>query len=129
VHADLAVTYARTGKRNEAFAEINKAIELSGRLPVYVAIIGDIHAKFGEKLEANKMLEELMTRARTGYVSPYDIALLYVGLGDKEKALAWMDKAVLERDFGILSIKAAPAWDSLRGDQRFNDLLRRVGLP
>lgn len=129
VHADLAVTYARTGKRNEAFAEINKAIELNGRLPVYVAIIGDIHAKFGEKVEANKMLQELMTRARTGYVSPYDIAMLYVVLGDKEKALAWLDKAVSERDFAILSIKAAPAWDSLRGDPRFDELLRRIGLP
>jgi TolB-like protein/Flp pilus assembly protein TadD len=129
VHADLAVSYARTGRRNEAFAEINKAIAINGRLPAYVAIIGGIHAKFGETVEANKMLEELMMRARTGYVSPYDIALLYVGLGDKENALAWLDKAIRERDFSILSIKAAPAWDTLRGDPRFTDLLRRVGLP
>lgn len=129
VHADLAVTYARTGRRNEAFAEINKAIELNGRLPAYVAIIGGIHAKFDEKIEANKMLQELMTRAKTEYVAPHDIALLYVGLGDKEKALAWLEKAVSERDFSILSIKAAPAWDSLRGDPRFDELLRRIGLP
>ena len=129
VHADLAVSYARTGRRDEAFAEINKAIELNGRLPAYVAIIGGIHAKFGEKIEANKMLAELLTRAKAGYVSPYDIALLNYGLGDKEKALAWLDKAVSERDFSILSIKAAPAWDSVRGDPRFDELLRRIGLP
>lgn len=57
------------------------------------------------------------------------LRLLYVALGDKEKALAWLDRAVQERAFGLLSIKAAPAWDSLRGDPRFHDLLRRVGLP
>ena len=106
--ADLAVTYARTGRRDEAVVEINKAIELNGRLPVHVAIIGDIHAKFGEQVEANKMLQELLMRAKTEYVAPYDIASLYVALGDKEKALAWMDQAVQERAFGILSIKAAP---------------------
>jgi TolB-like protein/Flp pilus assembly protein TadD len=128
VHADLAVAYTHTGRRNDAFAEINKAIALNGRLPVYVAILADVHAKFGEKVEANKLLEELITRARTEYVSPCDIARLYVELGDKEKALVSLDKAIKERDFAILSLKAGPAWDTLRGDPRFAELLRRVGL-
>jgi len=128
VHADLAVVYTHTGRRNEAFAEINKAIALNGRLPVYVAILADVHAKFGEKAEANKLLDELITRARTEYVSPCDIARLYVELGDKEKALVSLDKAIKERDFAILSLKAGPAWDTLRGDPRFAELLRRVGL-
>jgi TolB-like protein/Flp pilus assembly protein TadD len=128
-HADLAVTYTITGRRNDALAEITRAIALDGRIPAYVAIMGDIHAKFGEKADANKMLEELMARARTEYVSPYDVASLYVGLGDKEKAFVWLDKAVQERASIIISLKAAPHWDSLRSDPRFTDLLRRVGLP
>jgi TolB-like protein/Flp pilus assembly protein TadD len=129
VHEDLAVSYALTGRRSEAFAEINKVISLNGRLPNYVAVLGTIHARFGDKVEANKMLQELMTRKKTEYVSSYDIAVLYLGLGEKEEAFVWLDRAVQERAFIIVSLKGAPVWDGVRSDPRFNDLLRRAGLP
>jgi serine/threonine protein kinase/tetratricopeptide (TPR) repeat protein len=128
-HQYLALAYGRSGKYEDAIIEMNKAIALAGRRPVYVANLGYIHALSGRTAEANKMLEELMGRAKTEYVSPYDIASVYAGLGDREKALAWLEKAVQERDLAIISLKVDLYWDRLRDDARFADLLRRVGLP
>ena len=75
------------------------------------------------------MLAELIERLKTEYVNPYDIAFVYAGLGEKEKAVAWLEKAFQERTIAIVSLKVDPYWDSLRTDPRFADLLRRVGLP
>ena len=62
------------------------------------------------------------------YVSPYLIAIVYVGLGDKDQAFAWLDKAFQDRSSLLLWLKVEPQFDSLRDDPRFQDLLRRVGL-
>ena len=128
-HQSLGLTYGRNGKYEDAIIEMNKAIALSGRRPVYVAGLGYIHAISGKTAEANKMLEELMGRAKTEYVSSYDMALVYAGLGEREKAFAWLEKAVQERDLAIISLKVDLYWDRLRDDPRFADLVRRVGLP
>ena len=128
-HQYLALAYGRNGKYEEAIIEMNKVIALAGRRPVYVANLGYLHAQSGKTAEANKMLEELMGRAKTGYVSPYDIASVYAGLGEREKAFAWLEKSVQERDLAIISLKVDLYWDGLRDDSRFADLLRRVGLP
>jgi len=96
---------------------------------VYVASLGYIHALSGKRAEADKMLAELIERAKTEYVNPYDIAFVYAGLGEKEKAFAWLEIAFQERTIAIVSLKVDPYWDSLRTDPRFTDLLRRVGLP
>jgi Flp pilus assembly protein TadD len=128
-HEYLALAYGRNGKYEEAIIEMNKVIALAGRRPVYVANLGYLHTLSGKTAEANKMLEELMGRANTEYVSPYDIASVYSGLGEREKAFAWLEKAVQERDLAIISLKVDLYWDSLRDDARFADMLRRVGLP
>ncbi len=128
-HEYLALAYGGKGRYEEAVAELNRAIALAGRRSVYVANLGYIHALSGKTAEANKMLEELMGRANAEYVSPYDIASVYAGLGEREKAFAWLEKAVQERDLAIISLKVDLYWDSLRADPHFADLLRRVGLP
>ena len=117
------------GKYEDAIIEMNKAIALAGRRPVYVAGLGYIHALSGKTAEAHKMLEELMSRAKTEYVSSYDIAFVYAGLGNREKAFASLEKAVQARDLDIVSLKVDLYWDGLRDDARFADLLCRVGLP
>lgn len=129
VHEDLATVYSMKGRYDEALQEMNTAIALNGRLPHYVASIACIHAKSGHKLEAQKMLNELLAREKTDYVSSSDIALVYIALGDKEKAFERLDQAVNHGQNTYLNLKVGPAWDSLRDDPRFADLMRRAGLP
>jgi TolB-like protein/tetratricopeptide (TPR) repeat protein len=129
-HEDLAMLYGIKGRYAEAIPEMNKAIALNGRLPNYVAELGYIHAISGHKVEAQKMLDELTTRAKTEAVSPYAFALIYAGLGDKEKAFEWLDEATRKEAAGSnASLKVGPEWDGLRSDPRFAELLRRAGLP
>jgi TolB-like protein/lipoprotein NlpI len=129
VHEDLAGAYSMKGRYEEALQEMNKAIALNGRLPHYVAAIACISAKSGHKLEAQKILNELLAHEKTDYVSSSDIALVYIALGDKEKAFARLEEAVNRGENTYLNLKVGPAWDSLRSDPRFADLMRRAGLP
>jgi TolB-like protein/Tfp pilus assembly protein PilF len=129
-HEDIAVIYGMKGRYEEAVQEINKAITLNGRLPHYVATLGCIDANSGHKDEALKMLKELLAREHTEYVSSADIALVYVALGDKEKAFERLDEATTKEEHRTnVNLKIGPAWDPLRSDPRFAELLRRAGLP
>ena len=73
-------------------------------------------------------LEQLKERAKRRHVLPYDMAVIYAGLGEKDRAFEWLEKAYAERDEDLLYLKVDPVLDSLRSDQRFTDLMRRVGL-
>jgi len=128
-HEDLAAIYGMKGRYEEAITEMNKAIAVNGRLPHYVAALGHIHAISGHKVEAHKMLDELLAREKTEHVSPADIALVYVGLGDKDRTFARLEEAIKNVTVSTnVNLKVGPAWDSLRGDPRFAELLRRAGL-
>ena len=127
-HAQIARAYERKGRYEEAITETNKAIALAGRFTGIVADLGYIYAGSGNKTEANKILGELIERSKTEYVSAYDIASVYAGLGEKEKVFAWLEKAFQEKSFAMVGLKSDQYWDSLRSDPRFADLLRRVGL-
>jgi hypothetical protein len=62
------------------------------------------------------------------FVPPYNLATVYLGLGDSEKTLEWLEKAYQERDVHMVFLNVEPKWDSLRGSPRFQSLLHRVGL-
>jgi hypothetical protein len=83
----------------------------------------------GKKAEAQKIIDELKNLSKRSYVPPYNIAVIYAGLGDKNQAFAWLERAYNERSFYLTWIKVDPHLDSLRSDPRFADLMRRVGLP
>jgi hypothetical protein len=70
----------------------------------------------------------LKMAAERRYISPYSIAVIYLGLGDKEQAFAWLNRAYQERDNWLIYLNVEPRLDPLRSDPRFTDLLRRVGL-
>ena len=70
-----------------------------------------------------------MNELKQKYVSPYFIALVYVGLGEKDQAFAWLEKAYQERHPYLILIKVEPVFDVLRSDPRFQDLVQRIGLP
>jgi hypothetical protein len=83
----------------------------------------------GHREEAHALLDDLMSRSKTGYISPASIAVVNVGLGDHETTFQRLAQAVEEHDATVQFLGVLPALDPLREDQRFRDLLTRIGLP
>jgi TolB-like protein/DNA-binding winged helix-turn-helix (wHTH) protein/Tfp pilus assembly protein PilF len=111
----------------EAIARLQTATSLSDG-PPYRAHLANAYALTGNRAKALKILEELTARSNERYVVPLDIALIYTGLGDRDSAFQWLEKAYQERAARITEL-AEPHFDSLRSDPRFADLMRRIGLP
>jgi TolB-like protein/DNA-binding winged helix-turn-helix (wHTH) protein len=112
---------------NEAIGEFKRAIELSGGNEIFDANLAYAYAISGRKEEAIKIVKDLEDRQSQHSSTDASIALVYVGLGDKDQAMVWLDKAYQAR-FNP-SILMRPVFDPLRSDPRFQDLLRRIGLP
>ena len=92
--------------------------------------MGHAYALWGNRVEAQKVLAQLKETAVHSYVAPYNIAIIYAGLGDKDQAFAWLDRAYAERSYILAVYLPTDArLDHLRGDPRFDNLMRRVGLP
>ncbi|MGE0882810.1 MAG: winged helix-turn-helix domain-containing protein [Blastocatellales bacterium] len=126
-HLMLGWTYEQQGKFADAIAELKQAHRLND-IPQTLAALGHAFASAGQKAEAQKILAELQETAKRRYVSPYDLATVYAGLGEKEQALAWLEKAYEDRSGWLaLWLKTDPKFDNLRSDWRFRDLLRRIG--
>ena len=128
-HYELGIAYEGTGKPLEAVSEYQRAVELSdGNLDV-TAALAHAFAVIGRSTEAKKILRDLERKSQSGYVSPYLIATIYAGLGDKDNAFGFLDKAYAERSLDISwFLKADLRIDNLRSDPRFKTLLRRIGL-
>jgi tetratricopeptide (TPR) repeat protein len=129
VHACLADSYERKGMYKEASAEFRRATNLSGGNPVYPSAVGYTHALAGTRDEALKILSELKARSKREYVVPYAFCALYTALGDNNQAFAWFKRAYEERTDMILELKMWRVYDPLRSDPRYQELVRRVGLP
>jgi len=128
-HYYLGVGYEGTGKQLEAVAELQKAVELSGGDQDAMAALAYAYAGMGRRAETKKILHDLEQKANSVYVSPYFIATLYAGLGEKDGAFEFLEKAYREKCLDLSwQLKADMRMDSLRSDPRFKDLLRRIGL-
>ena len=125
----LGLAYEGKGSFEQARAEFEEAMKLSGGNAVFVAALGHAYAAGGKKAEGIKIANELEERSRVSYVPPYWMATLYVALDDKEQAFNWLDKAYAERSGGLIWLKVDPRMDPLRSDKRFATLLDRVGIP
>jgi len=124
----LGLAYEQAGRYDEAIAEFQKARELSGDSPMLVASLGHAYASARKIEEARKILAELTELSQQRRVSPYDFAVLYTALNDKEKAFEWLEKAYEERNEYTSFLAVEPRFEPLRSDPRFEDLLRRIGL-
>jgi TolB-like protein/DNA-binding winged helix-turn-helix (wHTH) protein/Tfp pilus assembly protein PilF len=128
-HHCLADSYRNKRMYKEAVAEFQKAVNLSKDDLTYLALLGNAYGLAGERGEATKILNELKARSKHEYVSPDNFCDLYVALGDKDRAFAWLERAYEEHTDAISGLKLWRKYDPLRSDPRYQELLRRVGLP
>jgi serine/threonine-protein kinase len=128
-HAGLGHVQVQTGRFEAAVEEFQKAVALSGSVPGYISDLGYGYARGGNKLEAQKRIEELKALRKGRFVDPKWIGRVYAGLGDNDQAFAWFNRAVEEGSTSLVDLKVGPFYDPLRSDPRFGKLLRRVGIP
>jgi tetratricopeptide (TPR) repeat protein len=124
----LARTYLQKGMYREALAEAQQRLALQRDFPKAVADVALAQAAVGNREEALRILGELEQRSKREYVAPYAVARAYVGVGQKERALAWLQKGFDLYDGDMHQVKVDPALDPLRSDQRFQNLLRRMNF-
>jgi Flp pilus assembly protein TadD len=128
-HFFLGMGYEGIGQRAEAIPEYQRAVELSGGDQDPTAALAHAYAMTGRTEEARTILRELEQK-RGEYVSPYMIATIHAGLGDKDRAFEYLTKAFQEKCLDIAwQLKADHRIDTLRADPRFDALLRQVNFP
>jgi serine/threonine-protein kinase len=126
LHLNLGRVYAAKEQYAEAIASYQEAIRLGLDTSSTEIYLGAAYALGGERERAQSILKRLQTSNQ--YVSPAQLAVLYAALGEREQAFASLERAYAARDLQLKFLGVDPAYDSLRSDPRFADLLRRVGL-
>lgn len=127
-HFFLGLAYEQEQMYQQATAEFQKAITVSSAT-FALGGLGHTYAVSGKRGEALRVLGELKERSKRGYVPAFDIALIYAGLGEKDQAFEWLEKAYGEHSGGLAYLRVEPRLDNVRSDPRFADLLRRIGIP
>jgi tetratricopeptide (TPR) repeat protein len=124
----LGLAYLQKSMYKEAIAEFEKELLISPANTGALTSLGSTYAAEGRRAEAQKVLDQLNESAKQKYLPAYQIARIYTGLGDKEKAFEWLEKGYEQRSLGFTVPKVNPWCDPLRSDPRFADLLRRMNL-
>ncbi|MGH9901812.1 MAG: tetratricopeptide repeat protein, partial [Pyrinomonadaceae bacterium] len=127
-HWKVGLAYEQKAMYEEAVAEFRKAVDLSGGGAQALVLLGHAYAASGRRGEALAVLEELGGLSGRKYVSSYRVAAIHMALGDRGRAFEWLERAVGERDSWLVWLNVDPGLDPLRGDPRFADLARRIGL-
>ena len=128
-HLYRSSAFIEKGMYSEAVAGARKAMEISGDRSIYVAgFLAYALAQSGKRAEARAILEGLLKSSAEKYISPYTIALVYNGLGERDQALSWLERAYAQRSAGVVFLKVEPKWNNMRSERRFQDLLRRLEL-
>jgi len=130
-HSYLGRSYEQKGMMPQAIVEFKKALELDDSQSENWAGLGHAYAVSGNKAEAEKMIAEMIKRSSQNiYVAPYNVAVIYAGLGDKDKAFEWLERAYADRAYYLPVYLITDArMDSLHNDPRFTDLVKRMNLP
>ena len=128
-HTILGWNYEQKHLYPEAISEFQKAVKLSEGDAFQVAALGHAFAVAGRRAEAEEILSKLIQQSRQHYISSFDIALIYAGLGEKDQAFEWLQRGVRERSTFLVYSGWEPRLDPLRTDPRFQALLRQIGLP
>jgi serine/threonine protein kinase/Flp pilus assembly protein TadD len=128
-YAFICEAYAKKGMAEEAIQAAREPVKFAPKTSVYLTLLGCIYATFGKRQEAEAVIVDLKELAKQQYVQPSYIAMLYCGLGDKDQAFEWLDKAYTDRDDRLIFVITDPLLDKLRSEERFQQLVRRIGLP
>jgi TolB-like protein/Tfp pilus assembly protein PilF len=127
-HINMGRSYTQLGMHAEAISELERAREVSLSNTEVLSFLGFAHAAAGKRDEALKTLLELDERAKHSYVPPYHFAIVHAGLGQKDQAFEWLERAFEKHAVDLFTLKVEPMFDGLRSDPRFEDLLVRMGL-
>jgi DNA-binding winged helix-turn-helix (wHTH) protein/Tfp pilus assembly protein PilF len=127
-HRVLALAYLYTGRSTEACAEFRKGVELSHNDPVARAYLARCYALSHHSENARTILDSLISASEERYISSEEIAGVYAALGNTGKALEWLDKACAEHAAALIYLNIDPVYDGIRGDPRFQAIVRRVNL-
>jgi TolB-like protein/DNA-binding winged helix-turn-helix (wHTH) protein/Tfp pilus assembly protein PilF len=131
--AILGWDYEQNGLPDRAVTEFKRAVEIEPKdSPISTFLFAGLaqaYALAGMKSDAEQALRTLLEKSKHSYVSPFDIALIYTALGNKDTAFDWLRKAVDERSTFLVYSKWEPRLDPLRSDPRFKQVLKQIGLP
>jgi len=125
----LGWAYVYKRMYDQGLEEIRKSIALYGEDPSLSPEIAFIYATTGRNAEAQQILDRLLNTSQTAPIAAHHFALIYVGMGKKKEALWWLEKAYNEHSPMMAWLEVDQRFDSLRQEPRFQDLVRRVGLP
>jgi TolB-like protein/Tfp pilus assembly protein PilF len=126
--ATLGWAYFLSGRKAEGLAELERAVSVSPGNTLWLGQLGQAHAMAGHGTRAREILRDLEERAQSAYVSPYHFAYVCTGLGDAERAMDWLERAVAERTGPVYGIKGAFLLTPLHAHPRFQALLRQMNL-
>ncbi len=127
-HWHLGLAYEEKQALDAATEEFKKAISLSGGSPLMRAALSRAYAQSQKKHGANEMLDKLNELSKQQYVSPYEVATIYIALGNNEQAFQLLEEAYAEHSFHLVYLNVSPQFKSVRSDPRFQDLVQRLGL-
>ncbi len=126
-HMTLGLAYIKQGRKDEGLAEMKKSYDLDPSLTA-LARLAYATAVAGRSHEANRMLKDLTAIYKRRGMLARDVAIVYVGLGEKEKAFEWLEKDFMSRSSELAAIISMQEFDALRGEPRYADLRKRMGL-
>jgi len=124
----LGQAYEQKNAYPQALSELQKAVGISHDSPQMLGALGHAYGASGNRSEAEKVLVKLMEQSKKQYVSPFYVAIVYVGLAENDKAVDWLERAYGDRSNAIVFSKVDPQLDSLRSSPRFQALLHRLAL-
>ena len=129
-HIFLGRAYEQQNKMPDAFAAFENARKLDQDHAEIWSALGHAYAVSGNKAEAQKVMDRLQDPKALSYVAPYNVAIVYAGLGNRDQTFAWLDRAYKQRSYYLpVYLTTDARLDGLHGDPRFLDLRRRIGLP
>ena len=125
----LGLLYRKTARSDLAISAGEKGVNLSGGSPLMRAALAQSYAEAGRPEDARQILDDLTMLAQHKYVAPHFFAGIHIGLGENDRALEYLEKSYAEHCHWLIYLHIDPSMDSLRDNPRFQELLRRVGLP
>jgi serine/threonine protein kinase/Tfp pilus assembly protein PilF len=126
VHAILGQTYLAMGRLADAIRELERACTLLPESPRNLGVLGDAYGRLGRRADALKLTGQLTRLSGKRYVPPIYRAMVYLGLGERDRVMEFLEKAYNDRSDWMVLLNTDPEFDSLRSDPRFRDLLHRI---